>query len=588
MLLAVLTVLPMAALMVHIGQMLADSAEAQARQHLSNLARFAAQDVAEHLNKLRIRTSIVARFTELQSPRPAACQTLIDQLMKDAPDLDGILVARADGSVACSYQPADRFNMADRPWFGAALAAGEPVLASEPLVSRISGKWIAVIAHAVRDPSGKVQAVLALAIDLARFSPIGTFRLGDSGIAVIVTDAGRIVYRNHQAERFIGQFIPHVDLHKQFVAAGGGLATNRGMDGVERIHALAPVPGAEWSVVVGLPTTEVLAPARRLLSHLLLLGLMSAAAMLALAWFAGRRIERPARAMAAAAQVIDGATQGVRIPVAGPQELQTVAQEFNNVLERLGVVLDEACRLNAELERRVVERTAELQTANEEMRGFAYTVSHDLRAPLRAILGFGSELRDQASDRLNEEERHFLDRILAGAARMNELIDGILSLSRLAQADLETAPVDLSALADDIALQLAQRHPALAVAFSAQAGLRAQGDPRLLRAVMENLLGNAWKYTARRGDARVEFGALAEATDGKRVFFVRDNGTGFDMAFADKLFLPFQRLHAGSEFEGVGLGLAGVRRIVQRHGGRIWAEAKPGEGATFFFELPTA
>jgi signal transduction histidine kinase len=238
-----------------------------------------------------------------------------------------------------------------------------------------------------------------------------------------------------------------------------------------------------------------------------------------------------------------------------------------------------------DLERRVSERTAELHVANRHLRAFSYSVSHDLRAPLRAILGFGAALIEDRGDQLDAEARQHLDRMLGAANRMGELIEGMLSLGRVVEADMRRVQVDLTALAHDVAREIRAAAPTNTVELVVHDDLRATGDPVLLRAVMANLLGNAWKFTARRRDARVEVGRQ-EAGESPPVFYVRDNGAGFDMQYADKLFGAFQRLHRQDEFPGTGVGLATVERIVSRHGGRIWAEGRPGEGATFFFSIP--
>jgi signal transduction histidine kinase len=236
-----------------------------------------------------------------------------------------------------------------------------------------------------------------------------------------------------------------------------------------------------------------------------------------------------------------------------------------------------------DLEKRVAERTTELAVANRHLEAFSYSVSHDLRAPLRAILGFARALEDDWGPRLDAEGRNNLDRVLGSARRMGELIDGMLELGRAVRGDMRRIPIDLTALAGEVAAEVRDANPSRSVDLVIAAGLRTVGDPVLLRAVLTNLLGNAWKFTSHKPHARVEVGRQ-DAGVGEP-FFVRDNGAGFDMRYAQKLFGVFQRLHGEEEFPGTGVGLATVERIISRHGGRIWAEAKPGEGATFFFTL---
>jgi len=246
---------------------------------------------------------------------------------------------------------------------------------------------------------------------------------------------------------------------------------------------------------------------------------------------------------------------------------------------------EELAEMNRDLERRVRERTAELEAVNKELEAFSYSVSHDLRAPLRHIDAFSRILAEDFTETLGKEGCEHLQRIATGARHMNELIDGMLTLARLAKQDMTREPVDLSGLAKASAEDIQRSEPDRRVEFVIQQGLHALGDRRLLRAVMDNLLGNAWKFTAKRAHARIEVGKVEEK-DGRAVFFVSDNGAGFDMRHAQKLFGVFQRLHSQEEFAGTGVGLATVQRIILRHGGRIWAKASPDQGATFFFSLP--
>ncbi|RYF64781.1 MAG: hypothetical protein EOO22_23795, partial [Comamonadaceae bacterium] len=243
--------------------------------------------------------------------------------------------------------------------------------------------------------------------------------------------------------------------------------------------------------------------------------------------------------------------------------------------------------LNRTLEARVAARTRELSDANRELESFAYSVSHDLRAPLRGIEGFSRMLGERHAGGLDATGRDYLDRVRKGTARMGELIDALLKLARIGRAEPEVADVDLSSVAADVASGLAEAEPGRHVELRVQPGMHAQGDRTLLQNLLENLLGNAWKFTRGRDHARIEF-TREPGSEGRDWFVVRDNGAGFDPDYANKLFKPFQRLHSQDEFPGHGIGLASVKRIIERHGGEIEAEGRPGQGATFRFTLGTA
>ncbi|MCU1277102.1 MAG: hybrid sensor histidine kinase/response regulator [bacterium] len=236
-------------------------------------------------------------------------------------------------------------------------------------------------------------------------------------------------------------------------------------------------------------------------------------------------------------------------------------------------------KLNAELEQRI----ADLAAANAELEAFSYSVSHDLRGPLRAIDGFSKILMEDYRERLDGQGQHYLARVRAGSQRMGHLIDALLSLARVTRAEMDRGRVDLAQIAREVVEELRRHEPARVVDVVIVDRAPASGDAGLLRAALENLLGNAWKFTGKTTAPRIELGV--QARDGGSAYYVRDNGAGFDMAYAHKLFVPFQRLHERSEFEGAGIGLATVQRIITRHGGKLWAESTPGQGATFWFTL---
>ena len=308
--------------------------------------------------------------------------------------------------------------------------------------------------------------------------------------------------------------------------------------------------------------------ARRLESALKIIG-TSIAVSLVLGILGGillaRRLTKPLRRMS---DVIGKAAQehsySVRVEASGGHE--ELAESLNELL--------------AQIQHRDVElrrRSTELESANKELESFAYSVSHDLRAPLGSIDGFLQAIEAEYSDRFDDTAKEYFSWIHVGCRQMRDLIDGLLQMSRLARAELQREPVDLSSIAYSVADSLRQTSPERNVRFDIRSNVRTVGDERLLRAVLENLMSNAWKFTRNQPQARIEFGQNGGA------YYVRDNGAGFDPSHAAKMFRPFQRLHSAREFEGTGIGLATVQKIVERHGGRAWAEGELNKGATIYF-----
>jgi signal transduction histidine kinase len=294
---------------------------------------------------------------------------------------------------------------------------------------------------------------------------------------------------------------------------------------------------------------------------------------------------------------INGTLHGIgTFVIAGQNGSLLIMQMFICVASLTGLVLaaavverkwaeEQVRHLNQELEQRVQQRTAQLEGTNKELEAFCYSVSHDLRAPLRTIRGFSEVLLEQYKPHLDARGQDYLRRTCEAGLQMDKLIEDLLKLSRVSRSEIQHTEINLSAIAQEIAAELAKTEPGRTVEFAISPGVSANGDERLLRLVIDNLLRNAWKFTRKKPEGRIEFG---RANGDASPFFVRDNGVGFDMAYAAKLFGVFQRLHSAAEFAGTGVGLAIVQRIVNRHGGRVWADAKVNLGATFYFTLPSA
>lgn len=305
---------------------------------------------------------------------------------------------------------------------------------------------------------------------------------------------------------------------------------------------------------------------------LLVMGLLS--------WLIVRSAVRSLRAVAEGVARLAQGELGQPIEILTDDEFGALAREANRTAERLREYLEQERALLDEAQR----QTRAAETAAKELESFSYSVSHDLRAPLRAIDGFSQAIAEDEAERLSPKGLDYLRRVRAAAQRMAELIDDMLRLSRVSRAEFKKERVDLAQIAASVIADLRRADPDRAVTFVIADEIPAEADARLIKITLENLLGNAWKFTSKTSSPRIEIGI--EETDGERVYTVRDNGAGFDMKYADALFGAFRRLHSDKEFPGTGIGLATVQRIIQRHGGRIWAEAAVGEGATFWFTLP--
>jgi signal transduction histidine kinase len=378
---------------------------------------------------------------------------------------------------------------------------------------------------------------------------------------------------------------PPVDVRKP------GLAEYDAPGGDHRIGATSLIRGTPWAVWVEMPRTTVVAPARAFLTGMLAVGLFVVAAAAIVAAVISARITTPLHDLTDAAEKIAGGAPQARVNVRRRDEIGRVGAAFNVMAEQVHGVQRE---LEARVEQRVAElnavneqlekRVAELNALSQELEAFSYSVSHDLRAPLRHITGFASMLDKSAGSALDDKDRRYLATISDAAKRMGRLIDDLLVFSRMGRKEMTRGQVDLGALVDDVRREVSADVNGRSIAWNIHRLPVVEGDASTLRMVLTNLMTNALKYSGTRPTSEIEIGSNGSANE--TVVFVRDNGVGFDMQYAGKLFGVFQRLHSVDEFEGTGIGLANVRRIVQRHGGRVWAESEVDKGATFFFSLP--
>jgi signal transduction histidine kinase len=434
-------------------------------------------------------------------------------------------------------------SFADRDFYTGAMGK-DGVFIGDAVVSRIDPRLsIATLSYAVRE-AGVVRGIAILSIRPTTLVADLQAALGAPGRELLVVDHRSATIASTAQRAMLSPVnVP--------LGAGQGLAS---IDGAQRAFVGAPIAGSEWTLYVLDDPARIYAAQRTLVTQLgvplavsiVVAGLL--AALLASAWLLLTR----GRQRLAAANVHQ-------------RELNAEVRGLNSALEH---------------------SVSELRALNDELGAFAYSVSHDLRAPLRSIDGFSQILLEDKGPALGDDGRDHLDRVRSAATRMGALIDDMLLLSRLTRDEMKVENVDVTALARGVVDELRAREPQRSVEFESNGATPAKGDPRLVRIALTNLLGNSWKFTRVRTPAHISFGG--ETRDGESVFFVKDDGVGFDMRYADKLFGAFQRLHSTTEFEGTGIGLATVQRIVHRHGGRVWAESVVGKGTTFFFTLPSA
>jgi len=622
-----------------------------ARENARWLTRLMAVEQKNLFEVIRQQLQNLAQLPVVRRPAwsalSALCNSTFADLRAQNPFYANIGVIDADGTLRCSALPlARRVDLSDRDFFREAMRTRAFTIGGYQ-IGRVTGKGTANLGYPVLDAVGHPQAVVVIALDLGALADrlIETTSLPEGSTLIILDNHGTILARQPDPEQWVGKSLPDEPLIKTMLTHGKeGTAEETGIDGVERLHVFSSfysTAAKQVYVSVGIPTAAVYADANALLFRALLLMLLVTAAVIVLAWMGSRiLVLRPVNALMDAARRLGHGNLGARTGLLHTsEEFGQMARVFDEMASALQARVSEVTqaeeeirRLNADLERKVIERTVALQAANQELEAFSYSVSHDLRAPLRSIDGFSQAVLEDYADRLDDQGRDYLNRVRAATQHMGRLIDDLIKLARVARAEMQREPVDLSALAGDVFAALQKSEPGRRVEYRIEPGLAAEGDARLLRVVLDNLLGNAWKFTGKQAHARIEFGVLQQASPGMdevdrvgnrrsaspgmdevdrvgnrrsaspgmdevdRVgnrrsetgapaYFVRDNGAGFDMTYAGKLFGAFQRLHTLSEFPGTGVGLATVQRIVHRHGGRVWAEGAVGKGATFYFTL---
>jgi two-component system sensor kinase len=456
----------------------------------------------------------------------------------------------------------------------------------EPQLGRITGRYTLPLAFPVQGPTDQVTAVLGTGLDLdwlGRFT-LQTGLPADS--TLLMTDRqGKVMFRYPHPEKFIGQQLPESPLIKTMVSQGEGVAEGVDLDGgVPRLFGFTTFssPCQDFHVAVGIPRAVAFAGIdRALVSHLIYLGLVALLVM-TVAWFAGGFfIVRPIKGLQEVTQQLAAGDLTVRTgPPYRSGEMGLLARDFDRMADALQERDSRLQQAAGELNRRLLE----LNAAYKELESFSYTVAHDLRAPLRGIGGFSRILLEESAEKLDEEGVRYLNIIQCDIKKMGNLIDDLLTFSRLSRREMRFTEIEMEDLARSVFAKLREMEPERNLQVHFHPLPPGRGDRDMLRQVLENLLDNACKFSRPKEAAVIE--VSGEARKEENFYCVRDNGIGFEMKYAAKLFEVFQRLHSEPEFAGTGMGLAIVQRIIERHGGRVWAEGKVGEGAKFCFSLP--
>jgi len=517
----------------------------------------------------------------LPPPDPqATLRRHIDRLLASR-TFEYAMVLEPTGEVA-ALEPRDleqalsTWDLSFLPWV-AAVTGDDSVVTSDLHISPATQNPTVVIAAPIHGPTGRIEGILAAGLNLRRFATLARVGTGadraasygyvTDGRGLIVAHQGNPTYVAYQTD-FAS--IPSVAAGLRGDAGAGSWVSS--IDGETKLGAYLPVEDLGWVVVYAVSERTALLPAGELQRLIRDIAAALGGTLLVIAVTWTRRVVRPLRSLTRAADAIRGGDLSQHVPVASRDEIGQLAATFDAMVAELAAN-DADKRLRAQ----------RLQASILELDAFSYSVSHDLRAPLRVIDGFTRALVEDYGATLDVDANAMLGRVRAAAVRMGTLIDDLLSLSQIGRSTLRLEAVDLTALCEGIVAELAAAAPERAVTVVVEPEMRAIGDPPLLSVLLGNLIANAWKFTDKSRQQRIEIGQ--RPTERGATTFVRDSGAGFDMAQAARLFVAFQRLHDASDFPGNGIGLATAERIVHRHGGAIWAEGSPGHGATFSFTL---
>ena len=517
-----------------------------------------------------------------------------------SPDYVNFGLIERDGMMFCNALLTNQpIGLNDRSYFQQVLQQRRfsiGTLQADPLV----GVPCLNFGYPVSGTNGSFERVIFASLKLPLLSDaLAEIPLSAGGVTLIVDSAGNILAASPGAERkkWVGKNLFSTPFIQKVLGQKEGTFEDLGLDGTSRIYGVCPISDGYsprlWAAV-GVPREASLAHANgALMFNLIVMGVFAVLA-LGIGWSLGKRLLlQPIQAVISAANRLARGDLSARTGISGSAgELDQLARAFDSMAgsmefrqRELERATAEIQKMNSDLEQRVKDRTARLEVLNQELDAFSYTVSHDLRAPLRHLDAYAQLLWDEAGPALDENARSHLSKIMRTRKRMSALIEDFLSFARMRQQNLSEADVDFNALVRDIISETHAEPERSQIEWLVSPLPKVRGDAAMLHQVWANLISNAVKYTREQEKPRIEIG-WQDAAGGEWIFFVRDNGAGFNMKYYQKLFGVFQRLHSQDEFEGTGIGLANVRRIVQRHAGRVWGEGEVGKGAVFYFSLP--
>jgi signal transduction histidine kinase len=481
-----------------------------------------------------------------------------------------------------------------KPYYETAMAGKEYI--SDVVVGRNSGQQIINVSAPVYDNNGNIRGLILGSIRTSTLEALLKENwLGKTGEVFLVNRDGVMLSEPRFLDYLKARGLVRESAKMKFritesaadnIRLGGsGTATWRDYRDKEVLGAYLAVPERDWTIIGKIDEREVLAPIYGQLKMMGAGALVLVLLIMPLAAYVTGRIKRPIEWLIAQSNLVSAEQYGTvgqdKLADTPPRELAVLCETFVTMSRKI----DDTVGKLRENELALAAKVRELEASNKELESFSYAVSHDLRAPLRSIDGFSQILVEEYADKVGAEGVDYLKRVRQSTQRMTALIDDLLKLSRAGRADMTLESLDISVMVQAIAADYSEASPDRKVEWSIQPGLTVHADRALLQIMLVNLIDNAWKYTGKNAAARIEFGLTS--ADGGEAFYIRDNGVGFDMAYAGKLFIPFQRLHPIQDFPGTGIGLATVMRIMRRHGGDIWAEASPGQGAAFYFRFNT-